>query len=59
MGEPHTDAAGLVERPGFVAPLLPLLDESAAAALLNLLLRATSKEERDVEGSEHDEGVRS
>jgi len=57
MGEPHNDAAGPVESPRLVAPPLPALDELAAAALLSLLLHATSKEHRDLEGSEHDEAV--
>jgi hypothetical protein len=59
MGESPHDPAGVNEDARLVAPSLPALDERTAAALLGLLLRAISNEQRDLEGTEHDEAVRS
>lgn len=59
MGRSPDGSAGVNEDARLVAPPLPALDGPAAAALLGLLLRAISNEQRDLEGSEHDETVRS
>lgn len=57
MAKARDDFAGLVEDTRLIGPPLPELDDQAANALLNLLLRATEKELHDTEGSAHDEAV--
>lgn len=59
MGKSPNDATGLDENTRLIAAPLPVLDAQVAAALLSLLLHATSNEQRDIEGSEHDEALRS